>query len=204
VTSNGRRPCCPRALRSPRRPTWRWSRHGSDQLRLGHSFLGLPGRGPGRMARRAPVRPSARRPRWRRRAGTESRSGAGITGSFASALATIKIGSWNWVAHSVVQPMPGCSTTGSPSRSLCVPLTMPNGSRGIAPSTRNSGCRRPPPGKARHWPLNKACLAPGVDLQVVRDTGGRRLGLQHGGRGSGHGGQSASRMGNCSKVPGAK
>ena len=39
--------------------------------------------------------------------------GAGITGSFASALATVRIRSWNWVARSVVQPVPDCSTTRS-------------------------------------------------------------------------------------------
>jgi D-alanyl-D-alanine carboxypeptidase len=41
------------------------------------------------------------------------RSVRGSPGVFASALATIKIRSWNWVTRSVVQPMPDCSTARS-------------------------------------------------------------------------------------------
>jgi nucleotidyltransferase-like protein len=52
--------------------------------------------------------------------------------------------------------------------------------------------------------VEEGVLGTRVDRQVVRDTGGRQLGLQHGGRARAYGGQSASRMGNCSNVPGAK
>jgi len=68
----------------------------------------------------------------------------------------------------------------------------------IHPGTRGADGRRQMVGAP--LAVEEGMLDSGVDLQVVRDTGGRQPGLQH----SGHGGQSASRMGNCSKVPGAK
>jgi hypothetical protein len=68
----------------------------------------------------------------------------------------------------------------------------------------NSGCRRPRPGgrRAAGRRRRRAWLW-GRPLGCT-DASGRQLGLQHGGRARSHGGQSASRMGNCSNVPGAK